>query len=254
LSTNATIDDVYDIDLEAHKLRLKGITIYRDKCKENQPLNKIEALPLPPLTEENKLLEKQFPEFYGKAEYRKRGPVAIGVTHKVDTGKGKIYITINYSEYHSEPVEVFIRLGHLSTSTEAALAEYTGRLISLLLKYNVPLETIERQGNKVYADTIFWYNQQSFCSFPKLISHLLSYDFEEAMNMAEMDFESMLENGHDEEEEIFGQSEMEEIVEKTALINKEKQGMAYCYNCGEYGIIQEGGCKFCMNCGDEKCG
>jgi ribonucleoside-diphosphate reductase alpha chain len=255
LSNDATVDDVYDIYLEAWKLGLKGITIYRDGSKECQPLNKIpdggiikvepivvDATDYIPKAEYEKLQEV-LEIVRTKPKLRQRGPVAIGVTHKVDTGRGKIYITINYSEYHSEPVEVFIRLGHLSTPTEAALAEWSGRIISLLLKYDVPLESIIRQGNKVYGDTIFWYNKQSFCSLPKLMSHLLGFTFEEALDMADLDFDAFLENG----DEYYEENEPVEEKEEAPVYG-------YCYNCGSYGMIGESGCKVCNNCGYEECG
>ncbi|MFA5153576.1 MAG: adenosylcobalamin-dependent ribonucleoside-diphosphate reductase, partial [Clostridia bacterium] len=207
LPNDAPVDTVHEIYRRAWEMGLKGITIYRDGSKEHQPLNKIEA-ELPSTVEEGDII---FSIIEPRSSLRKRGPVAIGVTHKVDTGRGKIYITINYSEYHAEPVEVFIRLGHLSTPTEAALAEWSGRLISLLLKYNVPLESVMRQGNKVYADTTFWYNKQSFCSLPKLISHLLGFTFEEALDMADLDFDSFLENGDEYYEENEAVEEKSEI-------------------------------------------
>ena len=262
LSNDATVDDVYDIYLEAWKLGLKGITIYRDGSKECQPLNKIpdggiikvepivvDATDYIPKAEYEKLQEV-LEIVRTKPKLRQRGPVAIGVTHKVDTGRGKIYITINYSEYHSEPVEVFIRLGHLSTPTEAALAEWSGRLISMLLKYNVPLESVMRQGNKVYADTTFWYNKQSFCSLPKLISHLLGFTFEEALDMADLDFDSFLENG----DEYYEENEAVEEKSEIAGVNFFGTEYGYCYHCGTYGMIGESGCKVCNNCGYEECG
>lgn len=247
LPNDAPVDTVNEIYRRAWEMGLKGITIYRDGSKEYQPLNKIEPYKVNLndfSKEEQKALieEPSLDEIINKNRLRKRGPVAIGVTHKVDTGRGKIYITINYSEYHSEPVEVFIRLGHLSTPTEAALAEWSGRLISMLLKYNVPLESVMRQGNKVYADTTFWYNQQAFCSLPKLISHLLGFTFEEALDMADLDFDAFLENGDEYYEE-------NEPIEE-----KEETTYGYCYHCGTYGMIGESGCKVCNNCGYEECG
>ena len=256
LPNDADVEIVEKIYMWAWKNKLKGITIYRDGSKENQPLNKIENPRKEFENNMDRLIKESItiqptpvivvhPEVAKELkEYRKRGPVTVGVTHKVDTGRGKIYITINYSEYHAEPVEVFIRLGHLSTPTEAALAEWSGRLISLLLKYDVPLESIMRQGNKVYADTTFWYNKQSFCSLPKLISHLLGFTFEEAMEMADMDFESMMENG----------DEYYENNEDVATEEINNASGEFCYNCGTYNMVAEGGCMVCQNCGFEKCG
>lgn len=258
LPSEATVEDVGFIYGTAWKLGLKGITVYRDGSKDYQPLSNLATGGTIKL---EKPIEVDNTDYIPKAEYekvcdflevlknkppklRQRGPVAVGVTHKVDTGRGKIYITINYSEYHAEPVEVFIRLGHLSTPTEAALAEWSGRIISLLLKYDVPLESIIRQGNKVYGDTIFWYNQQSFCSLPKLISHLLGFTFEEALDMADLDFDAFLENG-------------DEYYEDNEAVEEKKEELSaygYCYNCGSYGMIGESGCKVCNNCGYEECG
>ena len=258
LSNDADVETVEKIYMWAWKNKLKGITIYRDGSKENQPLNKIENPRKEFENNMDRLIKESItiqptpvivvhPEVAREfKEYKKRGPVAVGVTHKVDTGRGKIYITINYSEYHAEPVEVFIRLGHLATPTEAALAEWSGRLISLLLKYDIPLESIVRQGNKVYGDTVFWYNNKSFCSFPKLISHLLRFTFEEAMEMAEMDFESMMENGNQYYEE---NEELEDYIGEDIESTGE-----FCYNCGQYKVFNIGGCNTCVNCGESKCG
>ena len=249
LPNDADIETVEKIYMWAWKNKLKGITIYRDGSKDNQPLNKVsifkdpEARPMiDGVTFVSPNIEHPSLDDTTKKQLRKRGPVTVGVTHKVDTGRGKIYATINYSEYHSAPVETFFRLGHLSTPMEASLAEWSGRLVSLLLKHDVPLEAIIRQGNKVYSDMSFWYNKQSLCSFPKLVSHLLGYTFDEALDMAELDFESFLENGN----EYYEENEETENVDSTIG--------EYCYHCGTYGMIGEGGCRVCQNCGFEKCG
>jgi hypothetical protein len=124
----------------------------------------------------------------------------------------------------------------MSTSTENALAEWSGRLLSVMFKYNIPTQCIIKQGNKVFSDSLFWYNKKSFQSLPQLISFLLGFTFEEALEMAEIDIDSLLDD-HDT------------IEEATEVTNGE-----YCYSCGTYGIIGEGGCEVCQNCGYEKCG
>jgi len=253
LPSSATFDDIHEIYRRAWEMGLKGITVYRDGSKVNQPLtslasdgvikqaeiksvvDSVNRIPINLMTE---ILSKtKTSTEIEKQPLRKRGPVTIGVTHKVDTGKGKIYITVNYNEYHSEPVEVFIRLGHMSTSTENALAEWSGRLLSIMFKYNIPTQCIIKQGNKVFSDSLFWYNKKSFQSLPQLISFLLSFTFEEALEMAEIDIDSMLDS-------------RELLIEESGdIVDGE-----YCYNCGTYGIIGEGGCKVCHNCGYENCG
>jgi ribonucleoside-diphosphate reductase alpha chain len=333
LPTESTIDDVSKIYMWAWENKLKGITIYRNNSRENQPLNKIITLdsykdPRFPVTDEDiinqpsplqevidkinfekfnenisRIKQKIYDEVMFSSEeekeiianssdsylpgkynyvitepykeqptqtitvtnnfsrpkdtqdtikdireyiypYRKRGPITVGVTHKIDTNKGKAYITINYSEYHDVPVEIFVRLGYASTASEQAMAEYIGRLISVMLKYNLPLECIVKQGEKVYGDVVFWYMQKSFTSLPKLISHLLGFTFEEALAMAEIDIDSMLDNGND----VFYDEAFSNALEPLP------QNGDYCYKCQTYSVINEGGCKICTNCLEEKCG
>ncbi|GAF82798.1 unnamed protein product, partial [marine sediment metagenome] len=89
----ATREDIAKVYMMAYELGLKGITIYRDRSREAQPLStsrveKVEGAGLTP---------------------RKRGKVTTGVTEKVTTGCGHIYITVNSDEQGI--CEVFSTLG-----------------------------------------------------------------------------------------------------------------------------------------------
>jgi hypothetical protein len=78
-----------------------------------------------------------------------------------------------------------------------------------------------------------------------LISYLIGFTFEEAMVMADMDIDSMMENG---DETYYD----DEYVDTMSLYKSEPG--EYCYNCGSYSMIAEGGCHVCTNCGFERCG
>lgn len=232
LPSKATVEDVNDIYMGAWKLGLKGITMYRDGSKTNQPLSNSAQAKL----DEYPTLDKLPVPAYVQT-YRKRGSVAVGPTYKVDTTKGKAYITVNYSEYHAQPVEVFIRLGHLATPQEQSYADYIGRLISVMLKFDIPVERIQKQGNKVYSDCTFWYNKRSFQSIPMLISYLIGFTFDEGMRMAEIDIDAMLDNVYDIEDYSGGTEQL----------------FGHCYQCGQDTVIQEGGCNVCTNCAHQAC-
>ncbi|MBU2685876.1 MAG: hypothetical protein KKF27_21755 [Gammaproteobacteria bacterium] len=60
-------------------------------------------------------------------------------TTKVPTGFGNLYITV--TELDSKPFEVFCTIGKSGASIMAK-AEVTGRLVSLALRHEVPLEDI----------------------------------------------------------------------------------------------------------------
>ena len=63
-------------------------------------------------------------------------------TTKVPTGLGNLYITI--TEHESKPFEVFCTLGKSGRSIMAK-AEVVGRLTTLALRHNIPLDEIVDQ-------------------------------------------------------------------------------------------------------------
>lgn len=180
-----------------------------------------------------------------KSLFRKRGHIAVGPTHKIDTGKGKIYITVNYDRAQQEPVEVFIRLGPSATPRETELGDWIGRMLSLCLKHNVPIKDIVRQSEKVYGESSFVYMNRFFNSLPQLIAYLISFSWEETLEMVE------LEDGAYDPEEGWEEKVVQQAteVDSNSIPNYE-----YCYECEGYYKIREGGCMVCQNCGDSKCG
>lgn len=239
LAHEATVEDVEKVFLEAWHLDCKGITVYRDGSRTDQPLNKIDGAKLD--CSPGSIMYPSLPL------YRTRGPVAIGSTHKVETNNGKMYITINYDREQQEPIEVFIRLGTTATPTEIGLAEWTGRLLSLCLKYNVPIDHLQRQSNKIYGDSSFLYDQRFFSSIPQVVSHLIGIDFDTLLERE--GFEDVQSNGVG----FIPDFALESFAEDDEEYCLEEEG-EYCYNCGTYNMHREGNCMVCTNCNEGKCG
>jgi ribonucleoside-diphosphate reductase alpha chain len=90
----------------------------------------------------------------GAEEEFKRPNRLNSETFTVETGNGKMYVTV--SDDDGKPIEVFIFLGKsgqiLNTFTEGL-----GRCISLALQNNVPLEKITRSLSGINSDTIAWH-------------------------------------------------------------------------------------------------
>lgn len=247
LPNEATKTEVDAIFLKAWKGGLKGITVYRNGSRNNQPLTASETKSDTPEIKDEYFTKKDIVAMPTEHKTtRTRGHIAFGPTHKVDTGNGKCYVTINYSREEDDPVEVFIRLGPKSTSVENELAEYCGRLISVMLKNNIPLESILRQGRKVYGENGFWYNKHSYKSLPQLISHLLGFSFNETLEMLELDDTSYdPEDGWDVIDEQESPVVFDEPIETIG---------DYCYKCEKFSVIRESGCKVCVSCGESTCG
>lgn len=257
LPTTATVEDVSNIYLTAWENLCKGITVYRDGSRADQPLNDMnkdiefvnnadqEAYLIPALKEAANRTE----DLIYEPKYRSRGKVVIGGTHKIDTQTGKIYITINYDRNQQEPVETFIHLGTNATPTELQLTEWGARLLSMCLKHNVPIEDIQRQGRKIFGGETFIYDERIFSSLPQLISHLIGIDFDSFLDRNGLDDALANRVEFEPEFELSVTNTEEQYYEPVDIKSKGE----YCYNCGGYTMINQGGCMCCTNCGFEKC-
>ena len=139
---NATVQDISDAYMLAYKLGCKGITIYRDGSKENQVLStgetgkhsagsngQTEAATLPALYPQAQVLTP-----------RGRPQEMIGITERIRTGHGSMYITINFDE-ESKPFEVFSTLGKAGGCDSAQL-EAISRLVSLALRSGIGITEV----------------------------------------------------------------------------------------------------------------
>ena len=154
LPAAATIDDVMKAYLMAHDLGCKGITVYRDGSREEQVMNvgvssKEKASDKP---SEMKTMDlsastagDSAPQPYAAAmqPLKLERPVRVsGETIAINTSYGKMYLTIN--SMNGEPFETFATVAKAGGMIQADL-ECVCRLISLALRYRIPMHEITRQ-------------------------------------------------------------------------------------------------------------
>ncbi|WP_084058721.1 vitamin B12-dependent ribonucleotide reductase [Desulfacinum hydrothermale] len=151
---SATIQDVYDTYLQAYKSGCKGLTIYRDGSRDAQVLN----------------IQKE-PE-YPQVEPRPRPDKTIGATERINTGCGKLYVTINRDEYGF--CEVFAQMGKAGGCAYSQI-EATARLISLALRSGVRIEAIIRQLMGIRCPSPIWQNGEQILSCTDAIAKVLNH-------------------------------------------------------------------------------
>ncbi len=122
----ATVEDVAKAYMLAYELGCKGITVYRDGSKDGQVLStggtgKAEA--------------EQTAIVPAHVSPRSRPQTIEGVTERVRTGHGNMYVTINFDE-NRQPFEVFGNLGKAGGCDSAQL-EAISRLVSLALRSGI---------------------------------------------------------------------------------------------------------------------
>lgn len=71
----------------------------------------------------------------------KNRPIVVhGATKRLQTGCGKLYVTLNKDE-EGNPIEVFVKLGKAG-GCAASQTEALGRLISILLKHGMDISEV----------------------------------------------------------------------------------------------------------------
>jgi ribonucleoside-diphosphate reductase alpha chain len=178
LPKETTVDEIAEIYKYAYEKGLKGITIYRDGTKKNQPVT---------FKEECKLEEEKKKVFVRPAAL----PAKV---YKMNTGKGKMYVTV--SEYVSKPLEVIMNLGK-SGQTFNSLSEAIGRLISLCLQEGTEVEKIIKTLKGISEESVAWTKFEEtdkrpiqVLSIPDAIAKLLERYYSGKVYEGELNMES----------------------------------------------------------------
>jgi ribonucleoside-diphosphate reductase alpha chain len=151
LPNNATIEDVSKAYMLAFDLQCKGITIYRDGSKFFQILNRVEK-------EKTAIIKDNAELISDVKDYAVVDAKRYKVKYRGDTW----YVIVGLDE--DKPMEVFTM-----TSKEDDTLPTTdalSRIISLALRYGVPVEKVISQLRKV--------RQYNITTYPAIIARVLS--------------------------------------------------------------------------------
>jgi ribonucleoside-diphosphate reductase alpha chain len=184
LPNDCTVEDIEDAYIEAWKMGLKAIAVYRDGCKRTQPLStnlkqatsqgRLEAKADVELTDEAVLgrlsrEERMLVEALRAKKNRPAGPPIANryklpverhsFTHKFSVGGHEGYITVGMYEDGS-PGEIFVRMAK-EGSVIAGLMDSFGTAVSLSLQHGVPLQVlIEKFKGTRFEPSGFTGNQE----------------------------------------------------------------------------------------------
>ncbi len=155
MSNESTIEDIRDAYVQAWKMGLKCVAIYRDGSKRSQPLNtkrtgdgedKAAAVDTSALEARIKELDAEVAQLAvhaGKPLRRRLSDTRTAITHKFDIAGHEGYLTVGLFD-NNQPGELFITMAK-EGSTIGGLMDGIGTLTSLALQYGVPLEALVRK-------------------------------------------------------------------------------------------------------------
>ena len=147
LPENATIEDISDAYLQAWKLGLKAVAIYRDGCKKSQPLSAAGTKTAEAAGRTNAssatqavVVEEEDLNAPPRAVRHKLQEERMSVTHKFKVGDHEGYLTVGL--YPSgEPGEIFITMAK-EGSTVSGLMDSFSCAVSIGLQHGVPLKLL----------------------------------------------------------------------------------------------------------------
>jgi ribonucleoside-diphosphate reductase alpha chain len=234
LPNNATVEEIQEAYIQAWKLGLKAVAVYRDGCKRTQPLNTAKDgsnVPVP-------------------KPFRRRLPdERQAITHKFSIAGHEGYITAGKFE-DGTLGELFILMSK-EGSTVSGLMDSFATAVSLALQYGVPLQVlIDKFSHSRYEPSGVTNNPE--IRFAKSITDYI-------FRWLALKFLAEGERGSAEmPETAFGDAApivtSAETVAMSGMEKQEKQVFVTqadappCSSCGSL-MVRNGACYKCLNCG-----
>ena len=143
LPESASVEEIMEAYLQAWKLGLKAVAVYRDGCKKSQPLSaagtKTATSEKSSVPFESSVVEEDL-NAPPRAVRHKLREERMSITHKFNVGGHEGYITVGlYPD--GEPGEIFITMAK-EGSTVSGLMDSFACAVSIALQHGVPLKLL----------------------------------------------------------------------------------------------------------------
>ena len=253
---SATKEDVTNGYIMAWRSKCKSATVYRDGSRNVQILNlgtgenitapteigsttpakKLETAPLDLAMDKNRLAPRMRPE------------IMNGKTHKIKTGYGNLYVTIN-DDTDGVPFEIFATIGK-SGGFFQEQSEAICRMISLSLRSGIKVETIIEQLKGIRGPMPVLTDKGTVLSLPDAIGQIME---EHVKTRSSLTVEAGKVESAKKELVTVGSETKEEV--HLASTNKQIADLGLmpgCPDCGAALTMGEG-CLSCRQCGFSRC-
>ena len=244
MPSDVTVEEIMQAYIEAWKLGLKAVAIYRDGSKRTQPLNtsKEEGKTAKAETKDSRPLRRKLPD------ERK------SITHKFDIAGHEGYITGGMYD-DGQPGEIFITMSK-EGSTISGLMDSFATAISMALQYGVPLRVlVDKFSHMRFEPSGFTKNPDI-----PMAKSIMDYIFRWLATKF-LDGEAQQEVGivKREEEENSANKKVIQLTPQgprggapvatiSSITSLYQQDAPPCPDCGAI-MVRSGACYKCMNCG-----
>ncbi len=233
LPKTITVDEIFEVYIDAWKLGLKAVALYRDGSKRTQPLNTSNG--------SEQSTEKTLPQ-------RRRLPAERkAVTHKFNVSGLEGYLTVGLYD-DGMPGEIFLVVAK-EGSTLSGVMDAFATSVSIALQYGVPLVTLAKKFTYTRFEPAGFTQNSEIPVAQSVIDYIfrwLSLKFLSGHERGELGIRAKSET-----DTITIDQQMSAAEQTSFLSFKNLEDAPPCTRCGSSFMVRQGGCYYCLNCGGQ---
>ena len=203
------------------------------------------------------------------AQKQSRPDVLHGITQRIDTGYGKLYVNINEDPKEDRPFELFANIGNSGGFT-ASFTESLAKTISTALRSGVDPREIADELQGIRSPKVAWDKGEQIQSIPDAIGTAMQRYLDGDVERAYPQQQTLEETAEEAEDEAAGSEpaavETEPETDGGAVAanagtetETDQQSIIdagespECPDCGSLSLYYSEGCKTCESCGWSEC-
>jgi ribonucleoside-diphosphate reductase alpha chain len=240
---DATVEEIEQTYVEAWKMGLKAIAIYRDGCKRTQPLSTGRE---GAKDEKARALAEAIAA--GTHVRRRKLPdTRRSVTHKFSVAGHDGYVTVGMFE-DGKPGEVFVTLGKAG-STLAGFADSFATAISFSLQHGVELRFLVDKFTHVRFEPSGFTGNPDIPIAKSIVDYVFRWLAKEFLPEDEQPgIPALQANDNDLESETPSDDAKATLAAQERATYRQQADAPPCHECGEI-MVRNGACYACVNCG-----
>lgn len=244
MPNEVTPEEIKNAYIEAWRLGLKAIAVYRDGCKLTQPLSTS-------LKTEKKVKSEEKVKIVEQRPRRRRLPdERQSITHKFSIGGHEGYITVGMYE-DGTPGEIFIVMSK-EGSTISGVMDAFATAVSLALQYGVPLKVLVDKFTHTRFEPSGFTNNKQIPIAKSVMDYIFRWLALKFLPEDAGNYNSMVETPTTlKTEEVQPQkkeSEKQTIEQTEKLVFVSQADAPPCPECGTI-MVRSGSCYKCFECG-----
>ncbi|EMA51192.1 adenosylcobalamin-dependent ribonucleoside-diphosphate reductase [Halococcus thailandensis] len=275
---SATKEDMDEVYRYIYDNGGKGVTVYRDGTRSKQVLTtRADNAEFADDEEAAAVIAEQIEEVFGGldafldhedvretlateeafdepvyAAKQPRPDVLHGMTQRIDTGYGKLYVNINEDE-QGRPFELFANIGHSGGFTNS-FTEALAKVISTALRSGVAPKEIVDELDGTRSPKVAWDKGEQIQSIPDAIGTAMRRYLDDEIEKTypqQRNLAEIADEGAEPEADGGVAAEPDATDDVQQLIDNGES--PECPSCGAFTLYYSEGCKTCESCGWSEC-